>query len=306
MKLLRVGAQGSEVPAVLTEGGSLRDVSEFVPELSPEFLRDDDFAGVLDQVAQRCDELPELSADSRIGAPIAHPGKIICVGLNYRLHAAEGGLPVPDEPILFMKAPYTLQGPHDPVAIPPGSKKTDYEVELAIVVGKRARYLTSEDDALAYVAGYCISDDVSERAYQFERGGQWDKGKNCEGFNPLGPWFVTVDEVPDPQALTVELTVNGEVRQRSNTSDMIFSVRHLVWYISQFMVLLPGDIINTGTPSGVGMGFTPTRFLSAGDVVELSITGLGTQRHEFFRATPTSAVDRPANDTAATSLGMSS
>ncbi|MDI6908189.1 fumarylacetoacetate hydrolase family protein [Nocardioides sp.] len=217
----------------------------------------------------------------RFGPPIAGPGKIICVGLNYRLHAAEAGLPIPEEPILFMKAPYTLEGPDDAVPIPPGSLKTDYEVELAVVIGKVARYLDPDDDALSYVAGYTISDDVSERAFQLERGGQWDKGKNCEGFNPLGPWFVTSDEVADPQALDLALSVNGEVRQQSNTSDMIFPVRHLVWYISQFMTLLPGDIINTGTPAGVGAGFDPPRFLRDGDVVELSIAGLGQQRHRF-------------------------
>ncbi len=205
-------------------------------------------------------------------------------GLNYRLHAAEAGLPIPAEPILFMKAPYTVEGPNDTVPIPPDSLKTDYEVELAVVIGKETRYLDPGDDALSHVAGYTISDDVSERAFQLERGGQWDKGKNCEGFNPLGPWFVTADDVPDPQALDLASRVNGEIRQQSNTSDMIFPVSHLVWYISQFMTLLPGDIINTGTPAGVGAGFEPPRFLHHGDEVELSISGLGQQRHRFAQA----------------------
>jgi 2-keto-4-pentenoate hydratase/2-oxohepta-3-ene-1,7-dioic acid hydratase in catechol pathway len=283
MKLLRVGPAGSEVPACLRPGGTLVDLSSLVPDITSDLI-----AGGLPPLRSTVEEatdLPVLDIGAvRIGAPIADPGKIVCVGLNYRKHAAEAGQNVPDEPILFMKAPYTINGPHDDVPIPPGSVKTDYEVELAVVIGREARYLAETDDPLSYVAGYMISDDVSERAFQLERGGQWDKGKNCEGFNPLGPWLVTADEVPDPQGLGLELRVNGEIRQRSNTSDMIFPIRHLVWYVSQFMALQPGDVINTGTPSGVGSGFEPTRFLEAGDVVEVTIDGLGTQRHTFVPA----------------------
>jgi 2-keto-4-pentenoate hydratase/2-oxohepta-3-ene-1,7-dioic acid hydratase in catechol pathway len=284
MKLARVGARGQERPALLHPDGRLLDVSGIVADIGPAALTDG-LAPLRAAVADHADTLPRLDGEAlRFGPPIADPGKIICVGLNYGLHASEAGLPVPEEPILFMKAPYTVEGPDDTVPIPPGSIKTDYEVELAAVIGRTARYLDPDDDALAHVAGYTISDDVSERAFQLERGGQWDKGKNCEGFNPLGPWFVTADEVPDPQALDLALSVNGEVRQQSSTSDMIFGVGHLVWYISQFMTLLPGDIINTGTPAGVGAGFEPPRFLRDGDVVELSITGLGRQRHRFAQA----------------------
>jgi 2-keto-4-pentenoate hydratase/2-oxohepta-3-ene-1,7-dioic acid hydratase in catechol pathway len=284
MRLARVGARGQERPALLHPDGRLLDVSGIVPDIGPATLTDG-LDSLRAAAAEEADALPRLDgAALRFGPPIAAPGKIVCVGLNYRMHASEAGLPIPEEPILFMKAPYTVGGPEDTVPIPPGSLKTDYEVELAVVIGKVARYLDPDDDALAYVAGYTISDDVSERAFQLERGGQWDKGKNCEGFNPLGPWFVTADDVPDPQALDLRLTVNGEVRQQSNTSDMIFPVRHLVWYISQFMTLLPGDIINTGTPAGVGAGFEPPRFLRDGDVVELSITGLGQQRHRLAPA----------------------
>ena len=269
---------------MLRSDGTLLDVSGIVDDLGPATLSDG-LEPLRAAVAEDGDTLPRLDAAAvRFGPPIAQAGKIVCVGLNYRLHAAEAGLPIPEEPILFMKAPYTVEGPDDTVPIPPGSLKTDYEVELAVVIGKVARYLEPDDDALSHVAGYSISDDVSERAYQLERGGQWDKGKNCEGFNPLGPWFVTADEVPDPQALGLALMVNGEIRQQSSTSDMIFPVSHLVWYISQFMTLLPGDIINTGTPAGVGAGFEPPRFLRDGDEVELSISGLGQQRHRFAQA----------------------
>lgn len=259
------------------------DVSSVVPDITSEVL-----AGRLPELRAAVDgdaPLPSIDPGGlRIGPPVADPGKIVCVGLNYRMHAEEAAQPIPAEPILFMKAPYTVNGPNDAVPIPPGSTKTDYEVELAVVIGRTARYLDPEDDALSYVAGYTISNDVSERAFQLERGGQWDKGKNCEAFNPLGPWLVTADELGDPQELELSLLVNGDTRQRSHTSDMIFPVRHLVWYISQFMVLLPGDVINTGTPSGVGAGFDPPRFLEKGDVVQVSITGLGDQRHEFVDA----------------------
>lgn len=283
MRLLRVGPAGSERPALLRSDGTIVDVSSVVPDITSEVL-----AGRLPELRAAVDgdaALPSIDPGGlRIGPPVADPGKIVCVGLNYRMHAEEAAQPIPAEPILFMKAPYTVNGPNDAVPIPPGSTKTDYEVELAVVIGRTARYLDPEDDALSYVAGYTISNDVSERAFQLERGGQWDKGKNCEAFNPLGPWLVTADELGDPQELELSLLVNGDTRQRSHTSDMIFPVRHLVWYISQFMVLLPGDVINTGTPSGVGAGFDPPRFLEKGDVVQVSITGLGDQRHEFVDA----------------------
>ncbi|MCW2842577.1 MAG: fumarylacetoacetate hydrolase [Nocardioides sp.] len=283
MKLLRVGPAGSEVAACLRPDGTLVDISDLVPDITSDLIASG--LPALRSAIGEATDLPVLDGGAvRTGAPIADPGKVVCVGLNYREHAAEAGLSVPDEPILFMKAPYTVNGPHDDVPIPPGSVKTDYEVELAVVIGREARYLAESDDPLRHVAGYTISNDVSERAFQLERGGQWDKGKNCEGFNPLGPWFVTADEVPDPQALGLELRVNGQIRQRSNTSDMIFSIRHLVWYVSQFMALQPGDVINTGTPAGVGSGFDPARFLEAGDVVELTIEGLGAQRHTFVPA----------------------
>ena len=216
--------------------------------------------------------------NKRIGAPLVNPQKIICIGLNYREHAREGNMEIPSEPIIFMKAPNTVVGPTDEIIIPRLSQKTDWEVELCVVIGKQAKYIKSPQDALDYVAGYAISNDVSEREFQLERGGQWDKGKSCETFNPLGPWIVTTDEVTDPQKLALWLKVNGNVEQSSNTSDMIFEVAHLVWYVSQFMVLDPGDMINTGTPQGVGNGKKPPRFLNPSDVVELGITGLGEQK----------------------------
>jgi len=281
MKLVRIGNPGQERPAVLASPDTAVDVSSITPDFTPDQLAD----GIVERIrtALKNDrDLPRIALDGvRLGPPLAHPGKIICVGLNYRAHAAEANQPLPDEPILFLKAPYTVVGPYDTVTIPPGSRKTDYEVELAVVIGTRCQYLSSPSDARAYVAGYTISNDISEREYQLERGGQWDKGKNCETFNPLGPWLVTADEVLDPGQLRLGLDVNGEGRQASTTADMIFDVDHLVWYVSQFMTLLPGDIINTGTPQGVGAGFDPPRFLTAGDVVEAHIESLGRQRQVF-------------------------
>jgi 2-keto-4-pentenoate hydratase/2-oxohepta-3-ene-1,7-dioic acid hydratase in catechol pathway len=215
---------------------------------------------------------------------LIRPGKIVCIGLNYHQHAIETGAEVPAEPVLFLKAPHTVVGPHDSVIIPPGSRKTDWEIELAVVIGREARYLTSPDAALDHVAGYTISHDVSEREYQLERGGQWDKGKSCETFNPLGPWVVSADEVSDPQKLGLRLWVNEQVRQDGSTVDMVFGVAHLVWYVSQFMVLEPGDVINTGTPAGVALGLPDQPFLQEGDVVRLEIEGLGMQQQRFRRA----------------------
>jgi 2-keto-4-pentenoate hydratase/2-oxohepta-3-ene-1,7-dioic acid hydratase in catechol pathway len=209
---------------------------------------------------------------------MTRPGKIICIGLNYRNHAKESGMEIPNEPIIFMKAPNTVVGPNDDVRIPRRSQKTDWEVELCIVIGSRASYIETETDAMNYIAGFAISNDVSEREFQLERGGQWDKGKSCDTFNPLGPFIVTRDEVPDVQNLEMWLDVDGVRQQSGNTSDMIFSVAHIVWYVSQFMVLEPGDLINTGTPAGVGSGFKPPRFLRPGQEIALGIEGLGQQR----------------------------
>jgi 2-keto-4-pentenoate hydratase/2-oxohepta-3-ene-1,7-dioic acid hydratase in catechol pathway len=220
----------------------------------------------------------------RFGSPISKPEKIICIGLNYRDHARETGSAIPAEPIVFMKAPNCVVGPNDEILVPRGSTQTDWEVELGVVIGSRARYLTSPDESRDVIAGYCLSHDVSEREYQLERGGQWDKGKSCETFNPLGPWLVTADEITNPQSLDLRLSVNGVSRQDGSTSDMIFDVNYLVWYLSQFMVLEPGDLINTGTPAGVSLGHDDVPFLSKGDVVELFIDGLGYQRSMMGQA----------------------
>jgi 2-keto-4-pentenoate hydratase/2-oxohepta-3-ene-1,7-dioic acid hydratase in catechol pathway len=281
VKLLRVGPAGAERPALLDENGTLRDLSAVVPDIGPALLAD---PGGLDRVrAAAAAGLPELDGDgSRVGPPLAAPGKIVCIGLNYHDHARETGAAIPTEPILFMKAPDTVIGPRDRVLVPRGSAKTDWEVELAVVIGRTARYLGGHEEALAHVAGYAVANDISERAFQIERGGQWDKGKNCETFNPLGPWLVTADEVPDPQALPMRLWVNGELKQNSSTAEMIFPVAEIVRYLSHFMTLYPGDVINTGTPSGVALGHPdPKPYLRAGDVIELEIEGLGRQRQEL-------------------------
>ncbi|MCQ8194163.1 fumarylacetoacetate hydrolase family protein [Streptomyces rugosispiralis] len=285
MKLLRVGPAGAERPALLDQNGTLRDLSALVPDIDGALLADE---AALARVraaaaAEGDDALPAIEDGGvRIGPPLGRIGKIVCIGLNYHDHAAETGASIPEEPIVFMKAPDTVVGPQDTVLVPRGSVKTDWEVELAIVIGRTARYLGSDEAALASVAGYAVAHDVSERAFQIERGGQWDKGKNCETFNPLGPWLVTADEVPDPQALGLRLWVNGELKQSGSTADQIFGVAHVVRYLSQFMTLYPGDVINTGTPAGVAMGRPePKPYLRAGDVVELEIDGLGRQRQEF-------------------------
>ncbi|PWR08763.1 2-hydroxyhepta-2,4-diene-1,7-dioate isomerase [Micromonospora acroterricola] len=278
MKLLRVGATGQERPAALDAQGRLVDLSDLVVEIDGDFLSGNGIEAV--RAAVTGGDLP-LVADPapRVGPPIARPGKIVCVGLNYSDHAAETGAEPPAEPILFMKAPNTMVGPNDQVLIPRGSVKTDWEVELAVVIGRTARYVESDAAALACVAGYTISNDLSEREFQLERGGQWDKGKSCETFNPLGPWLVTADEVPDPQRLNLRLAVNGTARQNGTTQNMIFGVAELVRYVSQFMVLEPGDVINTGTPAGVALGQPePKPYLRAGDLIEVEIDGLGAQR----------------------------
>lgn len=282
MKLLRVGTVGAERPALLDGNGVLRDLSGLVLDIDGALLAED---GALARIrtAAASGDLPRLDAAGlRTGPPLARIGKIVCIGLNYHDHARETGAATPEEPILFMKAPDTVIGPDDTVLVPRGSVKTDWEVELAVVIGRRARYLESDEQALAAVAGYAVAHDVSERAFQIERGGQWDKGKNCETFNPLGPWLVTADEVPDPQALGLRLWVNGELKQDGTTAEQIFPVAEVVRYVSQFMTLHPGDVINTGTPAGVAMGRPePKPYLRAGDVVELEIDGLGRQRQEL-------------------------
>ncbi|MCZ1009750.1 fumarylacetoacetate hydrolase family protein [Streptomyces lydicus] len=285
MKLMRVGTAGAERPALLDEAGVLRDLSGLVPDIDGALLADDGTLARL-RAAAASGELPPLDAAGlRTGPPLARIGKIVCVGLNYHDHARETGATPPEEPILFLKAPDTVVGPEDTVLVPRGSVKTDWEVELAVVIGRRARYLESDAQALAAVAGYAVAHDVSERAFQIECGGQWDKGKNCETFNPLGPWLVTADEVPDPQALGLRLWVNGELKQDGTTAEQIFPVAEVVRYISRFMTLHPGDIINTGTPAGVAMGHPdPKPYLRAGDIVELEIDGLGRQRQRLREA----------------------
>lgn len=275
MKLMRVGPAGGEQPVLAGADGRYYDLSGVTADIDGAFLG----SGGPDRVRAAAGELPEIDiSGQRIGAPIARPGVVLCIGMNYASHAAETGAPPPAEPVIFYKAPNTVVGPYDDVRIPRGSTRTDWEVELAVVIGRTARYLASPADALACVAGYAVANDVSEREFQIDRsGGQWSKGKSCETFNPLGPWLVTADEVGDPQDLALRSWVNGEPRQDSSTKDMIFGVAHLVWYLSQFTVLDPGDLLNTGTPQGVALsGRFP--YLRAGDVVELEVAGLGRQR----------------------------
>jgi 2-keto-4-pentenoate hydratase/2-oxohepta-3-ene-1,7-dioic acid hydratase in catechol pathway len=279
MRLARHGAPGAERPIVSGEDGVWRDLSPLTPDITGEFLRTG-----LPAVRDALPDLPASAAVGRYGPPVAGIGKIVCIGLNYRDHAAETGADIPAEPILFLKTLDTVVGPDDEVLVPRGSTKTDWEVELAVVIGSEARYLGSPADAPACIAGYAISNDVSERAFQLERGGQWDKGKNCETFNPLGPWLLTSDDVPDPQALGLRLWVNGDLRQDGSTKDMIFGVDHLVWYLSRFMVLRPGDVINSGTPAGVALGRPDAPYLRSGDGVEVEIDGLGRQRQVFGQA----------------------
>ncbi|BCG84655.1 ureidoglycolate lyase [Mesorhizobium sp. 113-3-9] len=277
MKLLRYGEVGSERPGLLDADGMIRDLSAHVADIAGTVLHPAslEMLGKLDAKS-----LPAVSGKPRLGACVAGTGKFICIGLNYSDHAAETGATVPPEPIIFMKASSAIVGPDDDVLIPRGSVKTDWEVELAVVIGKTAKYV-SEADALDYVAGYCVAHDVSERAFQAERQGQWTKGKSCDTFGPTGPWLVTKDEVADPQNLKMWLTVNGKTMQDGSTKTMVYGVKYLVSYLSQFMSLHPGDIISTGTPPGVGLGMKPPVFLKAGDVVELGIEGLGQQKQTF-------------------------
>ena len=274
MKLLRYGEIGQERPALLDANGQIRDLSGAVDDIAEDTLAPEGLAR-LEEIDP--ETLPLVEGEPRIGACVGHVGKLICVGLNYADHAAEAGMDLPPEPILFMKATSSICGPNDDIRIPRGSEKTDWEVELGIVIGKEARYLEPED-AMDHVAGYCVVNDISERAFQIERAGQWVKGKSADTFGPIGPWMVTRDEVADPQDLGLWLSVDGQKYQDGTTRTMVFGVAHLVHYISQFMSLQPGDIIATGTPPGVGMGQTPQTFLRAGQVMELGIEGLGQQR----------------------------
>ena len=280
MKLLRIGPFGHEKPAALVDDQHYVDLSDVVDDFDETFFGDGGLERIRPVVAERVADtgIHRVLGDQRVGAPIARPHQILCIGLNYSDHAKESGQPVPDEPILFTKSPNTLIGPNDDVRIPRGSTKPDWEVELGIVIGKRTSYLDSVDDARACIAGWVLVNDVSERAFQMERGGQWAKGKSAETFNPAGPWLVTPDDVPDVLDLGMWLDVSGVRRQTGHTSTMIFDPYFIVQYLSQFLVLEPGDLINTGTPPGVGLGFTPPVWLQPGDVMELGIDGLGTQR----------------------------
>jgi 2-keto-4-pentenoate hydratase/2-oxohepta-3-ene-1,7-dioic acid hydratase in catechol pathway len=281
--LLRLGAPGAERPAV-SDGDVTYDLTALTDDVTGAFLAAGGLART--RAALAAGELPALAADGlRVGPPIARPGKVVCIGLNYRDHAAETGAALPTEPVIFLKAPDTVIGPDDQVLVPRRSTRTDWEVELGVVVGTRASYLDSPADSLAHVAGYVLSHDVSEREFQLDRGGTWDKGKSCATFNPLGPWLRPADEVDDVQALGLRLWVNGTQRQNGTTADMIFSVAEVVHYVSQFMVLEPGDLINTGTPAGVALGQPdPKPYLRAGDLVELEIDGLGRQTTRLGQA----------------------
>jgi len=276
MKLVRYGQAGQEKPGLIDAQGVLRDLSAHVPDIAGASLSD---AALQTLRGLNPDSLPKVADGTRLGPCVGQVGKFICIGLNYSDHAAETGAKPPSEPIIFMKATSALCGPNDALRIPRGSEKTDWEVELGVVIGKHAKYVTREN-ALDYVAGYCVSHDVSERAFQIERQGQWTKGKSCDTFGPIGPWLVTRDEIADPGQLRMWLRVNGQTMQDGSTRTMIFDVPHLVSYLSQFMSLQPGDVISTGTPPGVGMGMKPPRYLKPGDVVELGIDGLGTQRQQ--------------------------
>ena len=276
MKLIRFGEPGKEKPGIIISEKWF-DVSEFIKDYDETFFRDDGIFHLEKIVAEN--SLPEINVHQRLGCPVAKPSKIICIGLNYAKHAKETNANVPKEPIIFFKSTTALSGPNDDIMIPKNSSKTDWEVELAVVLGKRTCYV-EEHEAMNYVAGYCLHNDVSEREFQIERGGQWVKGKSCDTFAPIGPWLVTKDEIHDVDNLRLWLTVNGKKMQDENTNDLIFKIPYLISYVSQFMTLLPGDILSTGTPAGVGLGFNPPVYLKEGDVVELGIEGLGTQKQK--------------------------
>jgi 2-keto-4-pentenoate hydratase/2-oxohepta-3-ene-1,7-dioic acid hydratase in catechol pathway len=274
MKLLRYGPVGAEKPGLLDDNGTIRDLSGVIADLDPSTISQETFNKI---AAIDPATLPEVSGDVRIGACVGRPGKFICIGLNYSDHAAETGMAVPPEPVIFFKATSAVCGPYDNVEIPRGSEKSDWEVELGVIIGKEAKYV-DEANAMDHVAGYCVVNDLSERAFQIERSGQWVKGKSADTFGPVGPYLVTRDEVKDPQNLPMWLTVNGHKYQNGSTTTMVYGVQFLIHYLSQFMSLQPGDIISTGTPPGVGMGQNPQVYLKAGDVMELGIEGLGSQK----------------------------
>lgn len=279
MKLLRFGPMGYEKPGILDLGGRRIDVSAFGEDYDEHFFENNGLERLENWLAENSRNCPEIPDSARLGSCVARPSKIICIGLNYAKHAAEGGMDTPKEPILFFKSTTALCGPFDDLILPKGSEKTDWEVELAFILGKRASNVPKEE-AMDFIAGFALHNDYSERSFQLERGGQWVKGKSCDTFAPLGPYLVTRDEIPDPHNLRLWLNVNGKTVQDSNTSDFIFDIPTLVSYISQFMTLLPGDVVSTGTPAGVGLGFKPPWYLKPGDVVELGIEGLGTSRQK--------------------------
>lgn len=279
MKLIRFGVEGNEKPGVQLENGTRLDVSGFGRDYDEDFFGGTGLQDLNEWLGSNEGSCPVITDDIRLAAPLCRPSKIICIGLNYAKHAAESGMAIPKEPVLFFKATSAIVGPNDDVVIPKGSTKTDWEVELAVVIGIKASYV-SQENAMDHVAGYVLHNDYSERAFQLEREGQWVKGKSCDTFAPLGPFIATADEIADPHNLNLWLKVNGEKLQNSNTSDFVFGIPESISYISQFMTLLPGDIISTGTPFGVGLGFNPPRYLKAGDVVELGIDGLGVSRQE--------------------------
>lgn len=281
MKLARYGAIGQEKPAVLTKNGDLLDVSAFTPDFDLNFFENDGMHNLEQWLSEHENSCAIVSSDERLAAPLSQVSKIICVGLNYSKHASESGMTLPKEPVLFFKASSAICGPNDQITIPKNATKLDWEVELGVVIGKKATYV-SKADAFSHIAGYVLHNDYSERAFQLEREGQWVKGKSHDTFAPLGPYLVGRDEIADPHKLDLWLKVNGERLQDSNTSDLVFKIDELVSYISSFMTLLPGDIISTGTPSGVGLGFDPPKYLKAGDVVELGIEGLGEARQEII------------------------
>ena len=284
MKLLRYGPPDREKPGILVDG-QRHDVAAFGEDYNEQFFATDGLARLAAFVRAQAGQLPVVSDNERLGPPVVRPSKIVCIGLNYSDHADEMGLARPAEPVFFLKAPSALAGPNDDIIIPRGAEKTDWEAELAVVIGRRAAYVT-EAEALGYVAGYVLHHDVSERAFQLERGGTWDKGKGCDTFAPLGPWLVTPDEVPDPTNLRLWLTVNGQPRQDGTTANLIFGLPFLISYVSQFMTLLPGDVLSTGTPAGVGMGRQPPQYLRPGDVVELGIDHLGSARQVLRAYSP--------------------
>jgi len=284
MKLIRFGSTGEEKPGIINKNGQRLDVSKFGEDYNEAFFEKDGIKRLITWLSKNIDNCPRISENERLGAPICRPSKIVCVGLNYAKHAHESGAQVPSEPVLFFKSTTAICGPYDDVIIPKGSQKTDWEVELAVVIGKKASYV-EEENAMDYVAGYVLHNDISEREFQLERQGQWVKGKSNDTFAPLGPWLTTRDEISDPNNLNLWLKLNGKTMQESNTSDMVFKIPELVSYISQFMTLLPGDIISTGTPFGVGLGLNPQKYLVEGDVMELGVDGLGVAKQNVIKYT---------------------